>query len=209
MRPHPPPTRVMALTAVGASTIVMGGMVTIAQPDQGITGAKERTVTVRGRSSEQSEQTVATAGRVHVVTTGERIDIQDCTMWLTSAGEVLISPVAPRRESAASTIKLLSGSVPAGAIEAVTLSDGPARVLIGLYHGPGQLGRVTVRSGGTVMDARIMTLAGAPGWAAFYTERLPAANGPAGIPAKAAGPAAVGVVGYAADDTVLARWHRP
>lgn len=107
-------------------------MVTITQPDQGITGVTERTVTVRGHTSEQSEQAVATADRVHAVTTSERIDMQDCTMWLTSAGEVLISPVAPRRERAASTIKLLSDSVPAGAIKAVTLGDGPARMLIGL-----------------------------------------------------------------------------
>ncbi|MEU0250774.1 hypothetical protein ABZ192_42115 [Streptomyces sp. NPDC006235] len=184
-------------------------MVTITQPDQGITGATEGTVTVGGHSSEQPEQAVATAARVHVVTTGERIDTQDCTMWLTTAGEVLISPAAPRRGSGASTIKLRSDSVPAGAIKAVTLGDSPARMLIGLYHGPGQLGRVTVRSGGTAMDARIMTLAGTPGWAAFYTERLPAATSPAGMPVKAAGHAAVDVVGYAVDGTVLGRWHHP
>lgn len=91
---------------------------------------------------------------------------------------------AAQREWGIATIKLLSDSVPAGAFKAVTLGNGPARMLIGLYHGPGPLGRVTVRSGGTAMDARIMTLAGTPGWAAFYTERLPAATSPAGIPER-------------------------
>lgn len=53
------------------------------------------------------------------------------------------------------------------------------------------------------MDAGIMTLAGTPGWAALYTERLPAATSPAGIPTKTAALAAVGVVGYAASTTKI------
>jgi hypothetical protein len=76
---------------------------------------------------------------------------------------------------------------------------------VGFYKGSGKLAKVTVQSGGVTLNAKVVTLAGNPGWAAFYVDGLMpiGVKGTQGI--RPWGPSLVTVTGYAASGTTLAQ----
>jgi hypothetical protein len=82
--------------------------------------------------------------------------------------------------------------VPPGEITTTVLGDGTSALAVGLYRGPGAAARVTVDLDGRSVEARVATLAGEPGWCAFFTDAAGTGTAPT-------------VTVYAADGSVLAR----
>ncbi|MFF8380663.1 hypothetical protein ACF07V_31520 [Streptomyces sp. NPDC015661] len=107
------------------------------------------------------------SSEVTVVDPGERIPLAGHhAMWLTDQGVFLEVPTAGRAE-----VRLTKASeVPGGTISTSVSADASGTLWTGVYRGPGAPARVTVSVDGRSMDARVVTLSGAPGWVAFHAD---------------------------------------
>ncbi|MFJ6632578.1 hypothetical protein ACIQMR_14455 [Streptomyces sp. NPDC091376] len=134
---------------------------------------------------------------VRVVRAEERIDAgRGNSFWVTADGS-LVWQEAERKGrpfSLASAKLLKDPTLPL--MYAMTSAKPTGNLYIGVYRGPHKLAKVTVEVNGVTLNAKVVTLAGNPGWAAFYV------NGPSTFGGKP-GPDKWHT-GYAADGTVLA-----
>ncbi|MEU9298685.1 hypothetical protein [Streptomyces sp. NPDC048266] len=149
-------------------------------------GSRTPTPTVPAASAAASAQ-------VQVVEAGEKVALgRDNMMWLTGQGMFLVNP----KFSGTTKGRLLDASkVPSGKISATTSGDTSGTLHAGIYRGPGKAARITVAIGSRTLNTRVITLAGGPGWAAFYADDTQ--GGTINVPALT-------ITVQAADGTILA-----
>ncbi|WP_146608162.1 hypothetical protein [Streptomyces sp. NTH33] len=98
---------------------------------------------------------------------GEMVAVgRDNTVWLTSQG---LFQGTSKSSGTTKDWTLKVADVPNGKVSAIVAGDSSGMLWAGLYHGPGKPDKVTVKVDGRTMAAKVITLAGTPGWAAFYT----------------------------------------
>ncbi|PZH17223.1 hypothetical protein C1I97_05345 [Streptomyces sp. NTH33] len=109
----------------------------------------------------------AAPGDARVVASGEMVAVgRDNTVWLTSQG---LFQGTSKSSGTTKDWTLKVADVPNGKVSAIVAGDSSGMLWAGLYHGPGKPDKVTVKVDGRTMAAKVITLAGTPGWAAFYT----------------------------------------
>lgn len=114
------------------------------------------------------------------------------TMWLTDRGLFL---TAPRSPASPAKPTLAVADVPEGDIGCVARTDPTGALHTCVYRGSAEGATFTVTVAGRTLDTRTVTLAGRPGWAAFYAE----SPGP-----ESQSPPDLVITARAADGTVLA-----
>ncbi|MFF8380665.1 hypothetical protein ACF07V_31530 [Streptomyces sp. NPDC015661] len=171
------------VAVAGAVLVVAGGGVSFAAA-QGSTAPKQ----VPALTS-LTPATPATDPRT--VRPGEKVEPGlGHTMWLNRQGMVLATPSV----SGGSETRLTKASeVPGGTISATASADRSGTLWAGVYRGPGTPAKVTVEIDGRTLTGKVVTLAGKPGWAAFYAVD------------PRTGSTAPEITVEAADGTVLAR----
>ncbi|MEU3300152.1 hypothetical protein ABZ729_10070 [Streptomyces sp. NPDC006678] len=180
------------VVAVVAVTAVSGGGVVFAL------GGGTRAV------AEPTVIAVRSMAEVRLVEAGERIDTGRGNMiWLTADGRLVADVRGDTWGHLAQPRTVLGPDAPDAAIDAVSFAEPAGTLYVGVYRGPGRLARATVHVGGVTLNAKVVTLAGGPGWAAFYVDGPPRAG------EKARVPAVITLTGYAADGTVLAHMTPP
>lgn len=131
--------------------------------------------------------------QARVVASGEKIALgRSHTMRLTGQGVFL--PASPP-SGTADEPALKAAEVPEGAVSTISYGDTSSSFCVGIYRGPGTGVTITAALGGRTLDTQTVTLPGAPGWVAFFTD-----DGREG--AKSA--SALTVTVRAADGTILA-----
>ncbi|WP_345579984.1 sigma factor-like helix-turn-helix DNA-binding protein [Streptomyces prasinosporus] len=137
-------------------------------------------------------------GSVRVVAPGERVAAAPgVELWLTRDGVHWSSPQAPNQFRAVDDGNL--DRTGAGVSVQGEQLDG-AYFQSGLYHGlAAEPARVEIRTGGRTVTAHVLTLAGGPGWGAWYARTPPEGSGAS----RAGGGQTVTV--YDAAGAVLAR----
>ncbi|MGW2594554.1 hypothetical protein ACWCXC_30410 [Streptomyces sp. NPDC001515] len=130
---------------------------------------------------------------VRVLAPGQKIAPgRTTTLWLTDRGLFLRAP----KSSAAPTHPTLAvADVPEGRITALSFGTPSGALHAGVYRGPVDGVTITVTVAGRTHHARLVTLAGHPGWTAFYAD--------APRPESASTPDLV-ITARAADGTVVA-----
>jgi hypothetical protein len=140
----------------------------------------------------------ATSTQVQVVGPGEKVALgRDNTMWLTGQGMFLVTP----KSSGTTKEQVMNAAeVPSGKIFANASGDASGTLYAGIYRGPGKAARITAAIGSRTLNTQVVTLAGSPGWAAFYADETQA--GAKSTPALT-------ITVQAADGTVLASLTKP
>nr|WP_163017137.1 hypothetical protein [Streptomyces chartreusis] len=140
----------------------------------------------------------AASRQVKVVGSGEKVTLGRAnTMWLTGQGMFLVTP----KSSGTTKERVLNAAeVPSGKISAIASGDASGTLYAGIYRGPGKAARITAALGNRKLNTQVITLAGSPGWAAFYADdpRAGAKSTPA-----------LTVTVQAADGTILASLTKP
>lgn len=113
-----------------------------------------------------------TAGKVRVVTPGERVPVAPGRkIWLTADGMHWTEPQGPAR------FRGVTDGGPARDRPGVglqTTGRGGDRLLFGIYHGKGEAARVRTETVGGDVEGMALTLAGGPGWGVWYASvKLP------------------------------------
>ncbi|MFC9327879.1 hypothetical protein [Kitasatospora sp. NPDC057015] len=133
------------------------------------------------------------AAHVQVVEPHQGVPVgRGVSLWLDKGSENVVAkePGAPGGSWSAEVAAL-----PEGQISLTVAGDASSALVVGMYRGAAPVDRVTVALGGAVVEAHVVSLAGAPGWAAFHVE----------IPGGAAPTASTPTVtAYGADGTVIA-----
>jgi hypothetical protein len=134
---------------------------------------------------------------MQVVVPGEKVMLgRASTMWLTGEGIFLVT----QRSSGTTEEVLNAAKVTSERISLITSSDASGVLYAGIYRGPDKAPRITAAIGSRTLEARVITLAGSPGWAAFYVDDTHA--GVRGTPALT-------ITVQAADGTILASLTKP
>ncbi|MFJ4866788.1 hypothetical protein [Streptomyces sp. NPDC088748] len=134
---------------------------------------------------------------VRVVGSGETIALARAnTMRLTGQGVVLVTP----KSSGTTKERLLKAAeVPSGMISATTFGDASGTLYTGIYRGPRKAASVIVTIDSRSLSTQVVTLAGSPGWAAFYANDTRVVRSGA----------ALTITVRAADGTILATMTKP
>ncbi|MFC8008749.1 hypothetical protein [Streptomyces cinereoruber] len=140
----------------------------------------------------------AASPHVQVVDSGEKVVLgRDKTIWLTGQGMFLATP---KSSDTTKEPALNAAEVPSGKISANASGDASGTLYAGIYRGPGKAARITVAIGSRTLNTQVITLAGSPGWAAFYADDTRA--GTISMPALT-------ITVQAADGTILASLTKP
>ncbi|MEU3300150.1 MULTISPECIES: hypothetical protein [unclassified Streptomyces] len=132
---------------------------------------------------------------VRVVRAEERIKTgRGNTIWLTANRNVAADLPAFTDWAPGTPVARLNGPEP---LDAVGFTDKDWTLYVGTYRGKGKLAKVTVKVDDVTLNAKVITLPGNPGWAAFYVN----------APRTSKHSPKEWLTGYAADGTVLA--HTP
>jgi hypothetical protein len=108
-------------------------------------------------------QAASTAGAVQVVAPGERIAIGDNNLWLTAKGLHVASPKLGKPD-----VKRVTDVLP-GKVSTTARGDASSVLWSGIYRGPvTATTKVTIKLGSRTLQAKVVTLAGNPGWGAYY-----------------------------------------
>lgn len=110
----------------------------------------------------------AASPQPRVVGPGEKVVLGRAnTMWLTDQGMFLVTP----KSSGTTKARVLNAAeVPSGKISAIGAGDASGTLYAGIYRGPGKVARITAAVGDRTLSTHVVTLAGSPGWAAFYAD---------------------------------------
>ncbi|WP_126638867.1 hypothetical protein [Embleya hyalina] len=139
--------------------------------------------------------------RPRVVDSGERVDVgQGSTITLTSDGRITTDVWTHEKHLLEHRNPLSSRDAPLS-FTSRTFGDSKATLYVGTCRSTAPLDSVTIEQDGRTLRADVVTLGGAPGWAAFH---LYVPRDPAAPPMRLAPPGRITVTGYAADGTVLA-----
>ncbi|MEU0434852.1 hypothetical protein ABZ153_25030 [Streptomyces sp. NPDC006290] len=108
-----------------------------------------------------------TAGRVRVVASGERVRVASgAEIWLTKEGSHWTEPGMPVQSHGIMNANP-DPSGPRVSLQASYWNDGRT-LLSGVFRGSGEVARVEVTTAAGVVHATALTLAGRPGWGAWY-----------------------------------------
>jgi len=115
----------------------------------------------------------APAGKVRVVTSGERVQVAPGTkIWLTEDGKHWTEPGAPGAQFRSVADGNLDLNRPGVSLQ--QSGEGDGYFLSGIFHGKGEPARVEVKTVAGDLNATALTLAGKPGWGVWYvTVKLP------------------------------------
>ncbi|MFC7258803.1 hypothetical protein [Streptomyces lutosisoli] len=118
-------------------------------------------------STSPSPSAPAPAGKVRVVTPGERVRVAPGTkIWLTEDGKHWLEPGAPGAQFRSVTDGNLDMSSPGVSLQ--QSGDGNSYFLSGIFHGTGEPARVEVKTAAGDRAGTALTLAGKPGWGVWY-----------------------------------------
>ncbi|MFC8008747.1 hypothetical protein [Streptomyces cinereoruber] len=113
-----------------------------------------------------SLQAAPTAGAVKVVAPGERIAVAGNTLWLTAKG---LHVVAPKSSGTDKPDVMRVTDVLPGKVSTTARGDASGVLWSGIYRGPvTSTTKVTIKLGARTLQAKVVTLAGKPGWGAYY-----------------------------------------
>ncbi|MGW9437028.1 hypothetical protein [Streptomyces sp. NPDC055607] len=113
-----------------------------------------------------SLQAASAAGAVQVVSPGERIAVAGDTLWLTVKG---LHVVAPKSSGTDQPDVLRVADVRPGKVSTIARGDASGVLWTGIYRGPAtSTTKVAIKLGSRTLQARVVALAGKPGWSAYY-----------------------------------------
>ncbi|GGW68921.1 hypothetical protein [Streptomyces xantholiticus] len=113
-----------------------------------------------------SVRMASTAGAAHVVAPGERIAVAGNQLWLTAKG---LHVVAPKSSGTDKPDVIRVADVLPGKVRTIARGDASGVLFAGIYRGPvTATTKVTVKLGARTLQAKVATLAGKPGWGAYY-----------------------------------------
>ncbi|MEU6092635.1 hypothetical protein ABZ865_38845 [Streptomyces sp. NPDC047085] len=108
----------------------------------------------------------ASAGGVRTVTPGQKLTAGGDTLWLTPEG---LSIVAPKSSGSDQPELVRVADVLPRKVTTVACGDASGTLWAGIYRGPVSAStKVTIKLGDRTLDAQVVTLAGKPGWGAYY-----------------------------------------
>ncbi|MCX5233411.1 hypothetical protein [Streptomyces sp. NBC_00233] len=113
-----------------------------------------------------SLQAASTAGAAQVVSPGERIAVAGNKLWLTGQG---LNVVAPKSSGTDKPDVMRVADVVPGKVSTTARGDASGVLWSGIYRGPvTATTKVTIKLGARTLQAKVVTLAGKPGWGAYY-----------------------------------------
>ncbi|MFE9765359.1 hypothetical protein ACFYPC_12650 [Streptomyces sp. NPDC005808] len=131
-------------------------------------GESERVTPPAASAGPTPSPSVAHAGKVRIVTPGERVEVSPGTeIWLTEDGKHWSEPDRPTQFRSVSDGNLDLSS-PGVSVQESGHDD--VYFLSGIFHGAGEPARVEVRTVAGDIDGTALTLAGEPGWGVWYAE---------------------------------------
>ncbi|MEV6295759.1 hypothetical protein AB0M41_36260 [Streptomyces sp. NPDC051896] len=108
----------------------------------------------------------ASADDVQTVQPGQKLTAGGDTLWLTPEG---LSIVAPKSSGSDQPELIRVADVAPGKVATMASGDASGTLWAGIYRGPVSAStKVTIKLGDRTLDAQVATLAGKPGWGAFY-----------------------------------------
>ncbi|MFE4922286.1 hypothetical protein [Streptomyces sp. NPDC056661] len=106
------------------------------------------------------------AGTVQVVAPGERIAVAGTKLWLTAQG---LNVAAPKSSGTDKPDVIRVADVHLGKVSTIARGDASGLLWAGIYRGPVTAKtKVTIKLGSRTLQAKVVTLAGKPGWGAYY-----------------------------------------
>ncbi|MFI6985789.1 hypothetical protein ACIBSV_45505 [Embleya sp. NPDC050154] len=188
----------MLVAALGAAAVVaLGGVAFASGDDTPADPADPQPNRVAAAPAAPAAPLVSSPARV--VEPEERIDVGGGnSTWLTTEGYHFVQNAAQHGAQFGKAV--LFRGFPVGTVDIRAYEGRGSNLYTGAYRGNGVVARVTVEVAGRTLEAKLLTLAGSPGWSAFYVD------GPV-VPlpqSKWDPPFTAPVKVYAADGTVLA-----
>ncbi|WP_432190374.1 hypothetical protein [Streptomyces sp. Tue6028] len=149
----------MSLVTVAAAAVLATGV--------GVAAASGAGASVKATPVHAAAAAVkASAGGVQTVKPGQRITVGGDTLWLTPQG---LSIVAPKSSGTGKPDLVRVTDAQPGKWTGTARGDASGTLWAGIYRGPvSSSTKVTIKVGGRTLDAKVATLAGKPGWGAFY-----------------------------------------
>jgi len=119
--------------------------------------------------STDSTDSIEDAGKVRVVTSGERVEVSPGTeIWLTKEGKHWSEPDLPDQFRS-----VVDGNLDLSSPGVTLQGSGQANgvsFLSGIFYGEGEPARVTIETVAGDVNGTALTLAGKPGWGVWYVE---------------------------------------
>lgn len=146
-----------SLVTVAAAAVLAAGV--------GVAAASGEGVSVKA-TPVHAAAVKASVGGVQTVTPGQRITAGGDTLWLTARG---LSVVAPKSSGSEKPDLIRVTDARPGKWTGMARGDASGTLFAGVYRGPVSAStKVTIKLGGRALGAKVVTLAGKPGWGAFY-----------------------------------------
>jgi hypothetical protein len=118
------------------------------------------------RAATVAKAVQASADGVQTVQPGQKLTAGGDTLWLTPEG---LSIVAPKSSGSDQPELIRVADVAPGKVATMASGDASGTLWAGIYRGPVSAStKVTIKLGDHTLDAQVATLAGKPGWGAFY-----------------------------------------
>ncbi|MFF2847586.1 hypothetical protein ACFVT5_14870 [Streptomyces sp. NPDC058001] len=150
--------RVWPAVAVGAAVLATGAGSAVASS----VGASP----VSAAPAPASLGAASTDGAVRVVAPGERITVAGNKLWLTATG---LNIEAAKSSGTDKPDVIRVADVPAGKVSTIARGDASGALWAGIYRSPViATPKVTIKLGARTLRAEVVTLAGKPGWVAYY-----------------------------------------
>ncbi|WP_395297549.1 hypothetical protein ACF9IK_31935 [Kitasatospora hibisci] len=173
--------RLGSLVAVAGAAVLTAGTGVAAGADASVQAAPVPAAAVtRAAAAPVAAPVAAKAGGVQTVAPGERLTAGGATLWLTPQG---LSVVAPKFSGTDKPDVTRVADVRPGKVTSAAWGDASGTLWAGIFRGPvSDSTKITIRLGDRTLDAKVVTLAGRPGWGAFYafdTQKTDASAKPA------------------------------
>jgi hypothetical protein len=118
------------------------------------------------RAATVAKAVQASADGVQTVQPGQKLTAGGDTLWLTPEG---LSIVAPKSSGSDQPELIRVADVAPGKVATMASGDASGTLWAGIYRGRVSAStKVTIKLGDRTLDAQVATLAGKPGWGAFY-----------------------------------------
>ncbi|WP_159395814.1 hypothetical protein [Streptomyces sp. 3211] len=159
------------MTSIGSHRRKRGWLAVVASAailatGTGVAVASSSASPVSAVSAGASLQAASTAGAVKVVAPGERIAVADNTLWLTATGLHVVAPKSSGNDTP--DVMRVTDVLP-GKVSTIARGDASGVLWAGIYRGPvTPTTKVTIKLGARTLQAEVVTLAGKPGWGAYY-----------------------------------------
>ncbi|MCX5233413.1 hypothetical protein [Streptomyces sp. NBC_00233] len=139
----------------------------------------------------------AASAQVQVVGSGEKVALSPATtMWLTGQG---LNVVAPKSSGTDKPDVMRVADVVPGKVSTTARGDASGVLWSGIYRGPvTATTKVIIKLGARTLQAKVVTLAGKPGWGAYYA-----------FDAKGMADVKPSITVQGADGTILASLTKP